>query len=116
MRSAQQRVAKMTLAVLLNATAVVGIANQASAAPGDHGKAKAPVNTALPAITGAPQAGRQLTASAGTWANKPTSFAYQWSRCSTTCNVVSTSGSSYTLGIGDVGSAMTVTVVASNVA
>ena len=41
----------------------------------------APLNTALPAIGGSPQQGQSVTASAGTWTNSPTAYAYQWLRC-----------------------------------
>ena len=38
----------------------------------------APVNTVLPAISGAAQVGQTLTTTNGTWSKTPTSFAYQW--------------------------------------
>jgi len=42
-----------------------------------------PKPTAIPKITGAAEIGITLTASRGTWANKPTSFHYQWLQCDT---------------------------------
>ena len=51
------------------------IAATPSPAPG------APLNTAPPAIGGSPQQGQSVTASAGSWTNSPTSYAYQWLRC-----------------------------------
>ena len=51
------------------------IAGTPAPAPG------APLNTALPAIGGSPQQGQSATASAGTWTNSPTAYAYQWLRC-----------------------------------
>jgi hypothetical protein len=43
--------------------------------------AVAPVNTALPQISGTAEEGQVLTTSDGTWSNTPTSFAYAWMRC-----------------------------------
>ncbi|HWU20334.1 MAG TPA: hypothetical protein VN088_02335, partial [Nocardioides sp.] len=43
-------------------------------------KDAAPVlaNTAPPAVTGTPQVGQKLTASAGTWTGRPTAYTYAW--------------------------------------
>ena len=43
--------------------------------------AVAPAITRLPAITGTARVGQTLTTDRGEWANNPTSYAYQWSRC-----------------------------------
>ena len=43
-----------------------------------------PVNTSLPAIAGEPRDRGTLTGTAGLWANNPTSYEYQWLRCTTT--------------------------------
>jgi RHS repeat-associated protein len=40
-----------------------------------------PANTTVPTISGTPRQGRTLTADTGTWSNSPTSYAYQWQRC-----------------------------------
>lgn len=42
---------------------------------------KAPVNTALPAITGTPEVGKQLAGSTGTWTGGGITFTRQWRRC-----------------------------------
>jgi hypothetical protein len=41
-----------------------------------------PVNTAPPPIIGTREVGAKLTGFKGTWTNEPTSYAYQWRRCS----------------------------------
>lgn len=77
-----------------------------------------PQNTSPPTISGTPKEGSTLTASDGTWANTPTSFAYQWQRCNSAgagCGDI-TAGTSktYSPTSGDVGHALRVTVTASN--
>jgi hypothetical protein len=78
----------------------------------------APVNTAAPAIGGTATEGQALSVSNGSWANSPTSFAYQWQDCNALgegcANVSGATGSTYTLGSGDVGHTMRVTVTATN--
>ena len=59
----------------------------------------APVNTALPAITGTAQQGDTLTTTNGTWTNSPTGYSYQWQDClaSLCTNIGGATGSSYVL-------------------
>ena len=45
----------------------------------------APVNTALPVISGTAQSGQTLSTSTGSWQNSPTGYTYQWARCNPTC-------------------------------
>ena len=71
-----------------------------------------PVNTSLPSITGLAQEGATLTASNGAWSNSPTSYALQWKRAGTA--ISGATGQTYTLTAGDIGGAITVTVVATN--
>ena len=77
-----------------------------------------PTNTALPIITGSAQQGSTLGASTGSWSGSPTGFAYQWKRCDTAgancASVGGSTGQQYTLGVGDVGKRMRVTVTATN--
>ena len=78
----------------------------------------APTNTALPQVTGTAQAGQTLSGSTGTWSGSPTSYGYQWQRCSSTgasCSAVSgATGSTYALTSADVNSTMRVLVTATN--
>jgi len=82
--------------------------------------AAVPDNTALPMITGASTArdGQTLTATNGTWANSPTSFKYQWQRCSGTgtdcAGIPSATNQSFTPGSADVDHRLRVVVTAVN--
>jgi hypothetical protein len=78
----------------------------------------APVNTALPGITGKTQQNQTLTASAGSWTGSPTSFVYQWQQCDSTgggCSAI-TSATSTTLKLngGNVRQTIRVVVTAKN--
>ena len=92
------------------AVVTVGVAQAAIAA--------APVNTALPTISGTPQVGQTLTAGNGTWTGNPTSFAYQWLRCnpggSSCVNVANGTQRTYTLVGADAGRTIRVRVTATN--
>ncbi len=81
-------------------------------------KGSAPVNTALPTISGTAKQGQTLTASNGSWSNSPTSYAYQWRRCDSSggsCSDISAASSSTRLlQAADVGSTIRVIVTASN--
>ncbi len=79
----------------------------------------APGNTAPPTIGGTATQGSVLSvASNGTWSGSPApTFTYQWSQCASasSCTAVGgATGSTYTLGAGDVGKLITVTVTATN--
>jgi hypothetical protein len=77
-----------------------------------------PVNTSPPTISGTPTVGLTLTAGNGTWTNSPTSYQYQWLRCSTSggsCVAVSNGTlKTYTLVGADAGHTMRVRVTAVN--
>ncbi|MEY2472598.1 MAG: trimeric autotransporter adhesin [Actinomycetota bacterium] len=81
----------------------------------------APVNTALPTITGQVYQASELTASPGTWTppapNAPT-FTYQWLRCDSTgnacVNIAGATSNKYTNTPDDLGHAMRVAVTATN--
>ncbi len=79
----------------------------------------APVNTALPTISGTATVGQQLTASPGSWTGTPApTFTYQWIRCDNAganCNPIgSATNASYTLVAADAGNTIAVAVTASN--
>ena len=68
-----------------------------------------------PHTAGAPVVGEVLTTTNGTWTNSPTSFAYQWQRCSPSCaNITGATASSYTVQTADVGDTIDVIVTATN--
>ena len=79
----------------------------------------APVNTALPAISGTTSLNSVLSASTGTWSNSPTGYAYQWLRCDTAgANCAAIAGATavnYTLVSADQGFTIRLVVTATNV-
>jgi Ig domain of plant-specific actin-binding protein len=100
----------LPVAVMIVACGVAGTALARSAA--------APQNTAVPQISGTAKEGSTLNASNGTWSNTPTSFAYQWRRCSSdgaTCvDITGATKQAYDVAAADVGRTLRVIVTASN--
>ncbi|HST14863.1 MAG TPA: S8 family peptidase [Gaiellaceae bacterium] len=85
------------------------------AIPGCSTAVAAPVNTAVPVISGTAQSGQTLASSTGTWQNSPTGYAYQWARCNTSCTTIGgATSASYQATDSDVGAKLQVTVTASN--
>ena len=78
--------------------------------------ALAPVNSGgLPTISGTAQQGQTLTATTGAWLNTPTSFTYQWLRCTVTCAAITGStATTYVVAAADVGAELEVQVTAVN--
>jgi hypothetical protein len=78
----------------------------------------APTASSAPQITGTAQQGQTLSVSNGSWTGSPTSYAYQWQDCDSSgascANISGATGSSYSLGAGDVGHTMRAMVTASN--
>lgn len=72
----------------------------------------APASLALPAISGVAQVGVVLSASTGSWANIPTSFAYQWAAGGVA--ISGATSASYTPVTGNVAATLTVAVTAVN--
>jgi fibronectin-binding autotransporter adhesin len=82
-------------------------------------KASSPLNSALPAISGTKSVGNTLSASTGSWTGvAANAFTYQWTRCNsngTACsNVSGATGTSYGVGLADLGLAVRVNVTATN--
>jgi alpha-tubulin suppressor-like RCC1 family protein len=74
-----------------------------------------PVALDFPAITGDLRQGGTLHASTGTWAGLgPIEYEYSWESCNAEASCTHATGSSYTLGSGDVGNTLKVLVTAHN--
>jgi hypothetical protein len=74
-----------------------------------------PSSTTAPAILGTFTEGSRVAAVKGSWNGSPTSFAYQWQRCSPGCSsITGATGPTYGLVSADVGSGIKITVTASN--
>ena len=78
-----------------------------------------PTNSALPAVTGTAQEGKQLTATTGTWTGTGAiTYAYQWYRCSPTgaqcASIHGATGATYTLVAKDTAQTMALTVHATD--
>ena len=80
----------------------------------------APTNTALPTISGDAKASRTLSATTGSWAGNPTSYAYTWLRCAgqgASCSAIASATSPRYRATGtDVGFRLRVQVKATNAA
>lgn len=80
----------------------------------------APANTVPPTISGVTTDGHPLSAAAGTWANSPSSFTYQWEVCdnggASCVSIGSASAATYSLQSTDVDHTIRVTVTATNAA
>jgi hypothetical protein len=76
---------------------------------------EAPSNTAQPTISGTAAAGEELTANQGTWTNAPTSYSYQWQRCTSSCSdIPGATGKTYGVRNADSGNSIRVAVTATN--
>jgi hypothetical protein len=76
-----------------------------------------PANSSPPTIAGSAEQGQTLTASPGSWTNSPSSYAYQWQRCTSSSgcgDIGGATGQSYTAQSADVGDTLDVVVTASN--
>ena len=106
-----------TLRVAVTATNSAGSV-QASSQPTDVVQALAPQNTSAPTISGNAVDGQTLTTSPGTWTGTSPTYAYQWQSCDTQgancADIQGATGSTYTLGAGDIGTAIRVVATAAN--
>jgi len=92
---------------------VLAIAGSSAAATSRA--AASPANTAAPTIVGDVRQGSGVAASTGAWTNSPTSFAYQWQRCSGGCSpIAGATGETYVITSGDAGAQLEVVVTATN--
>ena len=71
----------------------------------------APINAAIPYVSGPGTTGTVLNCTTGQWTGAPTGYAYQWK--SNAANV-GTNSNNYTVVAGDVGHTITCTVTATN--
>jgi hypothetical protein len=110
-----------TIRVLVTATNSLGSAVASSQSTAVISTPAPPLSTSPPAISGAVQDGRTLSASAGAWTAAPSpTYSYQWQSCNSAgencSNVSGATSSTYVLGHGDVGTTLRVTVEATNFA
>jgi hypothetical protein len=102
-----------TITVAVTATNSQGTASATSAATAAVADLAPPVNTVAPVISGSLSVGSVLTASTGTWTGDPTiTYAYQWT--DDHGNISGATSSTYTIGSGEVGLNIGVTVTATN--
>lgn len=107
-----------TLEVSETAWNNAGESNPASSNPTVPVRSAIPANVAAPTVVGPDVAGQTLAVQRGVWANGPTTFQYQWLRCSAigaNCQPVGgQTGLSYGLTGQDVGSTIKVQEVGVN--
>lgn len=104
---------KRNLTVATVAASVAGLVAAAGAL------ATTPKNESPPAISGAAKVGSTLTVSNGDWNNTPTTFAYQWQRCTTSAesscaDIVGAVSQTYTVKSADSGNRLRALVTAGN--
>ena len=105
------------VATAVTSLAVLAIFVVTAAAGGAPGQG-VPSNLTPPSISGTPQVGSLLTATAGTWDGKRLTYAYQWLRCDSTgagCSSIgAANATTYRPSSADVGATLRVLVTASN--
>jgi hypothetical protein len=105
-----------TLRVAVTAANGDGRASAASDATDVVDSKSGPVNSVRPAVSGTATVGQELRVSQGTWSPRPTSFRYQWQRCTATgtecANVADATSPSYGVRSADVDHRMRALVTA----
>jgi hypothetical protein len=95
-----------TLRVVVTASNADGKASATSDATDVVGSKSGPVNSVKPAVSGTATVGQELRVSTGTWSPKPSSYGYQWQRCSSTgtdcLNVAGATSAAYGVRSADV--------------
>ena len=101
---------QLAVSVTARNAAGAGTASAFAAAP-----VRPPIGVTPPAISGTPAVGATLTADTGTWDGDPTSYQFQWLRCSTSCTpIAGATDKVYTATSADRGAEVAVTVTANN--
>ncbi|HSI96973.1 MAG TPA: hypothetical protein VK926_01300, partial [Gaiellaceae bacterium] len=123
-RDKRRRFSRTALGAAAVVASLVGAGLALLSMEGSAATTQVPVNTAGPAISGAAEEGRRLSASTGTWTGAtPMSFARRWVRCGadgglpdgSDCTPISgATDRTYVLRRADVGSRLRVRVTATN--
>jgi Glycosyl hydrolase family 26 len=107
-----------TLAALLVLGASGSFVASSTNAGRDTTQSDAPTIVTAPTIAGTTTAGQTVTASKGTWSGNPTTYRYQWKRCTSSggsCQrIAGATAANYALGAADVGLTIKVVVTAEN--
>lgn len=113
----EDRIPRPNLSVRLAALLAVTLVGAAAAVGGSPAAtAAAPGNTSPPAVSGSAKIGSTLTVSNGSWTGSPTSYGYQWQRCtSSSCaNIAGETQSKYAVTSSDAGHTLRAVVTATN--
>lgn len=103
----------LAIQLRVTATNIYGSASTLSNILAVDNPSAIPQNLTLPVISGSTVVGGNLSVSLGTWSGSPTTYSYQWKVGGVPVSGA-TSGS-YVIQPGDVGSTITVGVIASNI-
>ena len=107
-----------TIRVLETASNAGGAGTPVTSATTAEVVAAVPVNSTPPTISGHAVQGETMTEAHGTWTNEPSSYSYQWERCSANGSECAAIGGAtaqtYVLAPADVGHKLVVVEVASN--